>query len=126
MTVTSGTYLPESSSAMTVAPAMLLKNACFGLIGYTVFGSTPMASMIRELISTSVFASNSGSVTCEKQNRNSRLEAERPPGTSHWVVTGNTMSEYIACVVMNWAFARTKSILRCASMPRFMFGPVCR
>ena len=85
-----------------------------------------MAFMISELISTSVFASYSGSVTWLKQYRNSRFDVARPPGTSHCVVTGSTMSEYMACVFMNCAFASTKSILRCASMPRFMFGPVCR
>ncbi len=105
---------------------MVLKNACFSLMGYTVFGSTPMASMISVLISTSVFASYSGSVTWLKQYRNSRFDEDRPPGTSHCVVTGSTMSEYFACVVINCAFANTKSILRCASMPRFMFGPVCK
>ena len=49
--------------------------------------------MMSVLISWSVFDSYSGSVTFEKQKRNSRFEDAVPPGTSHCVVTGITMSE---------------------------------
>ncbi len=62
---TNGSYSVALSSFTTVVPAIWLKNACFSLKGYTFDESKPSASRMSELISASVFASYSGSVTLE-------------------------------------------------------------